>query len=124
MIRFKRIIIQPYEAPLWLFKGDGTLDEVVVFMTKKFKVEHPARVLTNWKAATYPLQHEDGSVEGIACVFSSVSGLETKWIYHESLHVVYEIFNAIGISLGYENQEQIAYMQGYVADEIIKFISK
>lgn len=39
-------------------------------------------------------------------------------IAHEVYHVVSEIFNDLGIPLGYENQEAFAYCQGHIIKKI------
>ena len=41
-------------------------------------------------------------------------------IYHESLHAAMYMISIVGIVISVDNHEVLAYLQGYIANEIIK----
>jgi hypothetical protein len=45
-------------------------------------------------------------------------------IYHESLHIAYWILGDSHVKISVENHESLAYLQGYIAEEIIKLLNK
>jgi len=123
MIRYKRIVIHPFGAHLWVFEGDCPMEEVVSWMQKRLSVDVVFPVESSWEACTTRAIGGPGLKVLVACMFSGAT-VSTGCIYHESLHAAYGILDAHGVPCGTDNQEIIAYMQGYIADEIIKFISK
>lgn len=45
-------------------------------------------------------------------------------IYHESLHLAWEILDRIDIEINSNNHEVLAYLQEYIAKEVINIINK
>lgn len=43
-------------------------------------------------------------------------------IYHEALHAAGFIITSIGMSYNFDNDELMAYLQGYISDKILSFL--
>lgn len=70
-------------------------------------------------AACYS-NYDEGVVNRWIVVLPSTKWCDTT-VYHESLHAAFRILDFCGVHVTYENNEILAHMIGYFAEEIFKF---
>lgn len=46
--------------------------------------------------------------------------VETEILYHECLHATAYVMNRVGSPFNYDNQETIAYLQGFIAKRLLE----
>lgn len=49
---------------------------------------------------------------------------EVSTIYHESLHIAWEILKSRFVQVSYDNQESLAYLIDYIAEEVLETLKQ
>lgn len=101
---------QIYPRLLWVVKG-GSLEGIQETFEPTCEFEDDGKS----GAVTFPVRRKEDNRLGY-CIWFPKSGDMRRgdWIAHESTHAALCIFDDIGASISYEDQEPFAYLVGWV----------
>lgn len=97
------------------------IDEDWSLINKKFKLGLTEEDL---KFYAWTIEHPDYKDKYETWVLLKPSKLDYNTVLHELLHVVNFIALQKGIEVSAENDEALAYLQGYIGEKLLKFRDK
>jgi hypothetical protein len=122
--KVKRYIIDllPYSQSLILYVGN-TYNDALSQVEKDYSVDYSDMYYATG-LATHLENKKDGKVIDHAFVVCLSKDSDVITIFHEALHITWYLFELIGIKLNYEvsTHEVQTYMQGYIAEQIMKYV--
>ena len=97
-----------YPRRLWVVKG-GTLEGIKEVFECSDNLE-----MDGQGAVTFGVRRKEDSLLGYCVWFPQVGDMRKgDWIAHESSHVAMCIFNDVGATVQFDNQEPFAYLVGW-----------
>ncbi len=128
----KPITVNPYVTELYFLKGSpDELAKDIKKLTRILSKAHTEKVDLKFPIGNYAANTEEYLIDGFHYIVLAVNTTENDnqaylvdTIAHEAIHVLTRIFKHASIQLDLVNDEPQAYLTGWVAGELYKFVTK
>ena len=108
-----------YEYPVWVYYGSNHNVEKELRNTKDLELN-----LSFCNGYTAEIQYTKGKFIHKA-IFIFIDSITDEYVvHHESIHAAWNILEAQGIKVSYDNHEQLTYLEMFIAKEVNKLINK
>ena len=110
----KEIYIPVWDGEIILIYGNQ--QEVSEYMDDRHRGLDVSEYVSSQGNHFKVISHDDNKNYSYLVIYE---GYNNHTIYHESLHAAWELLNDRLVSVDYDNQEPLAYLTDYIANEVL-----